>query len=107
MSQTTAYTSDGLEAIIQNADKPVLIDFWAEGCGPCSGLAPIIEQIAEEYADKLIVGKVDIGVEPEPAQKYMITAVPCVILFKGGAPVARSLGFVPKEELLRNFVEHL
>jgi len=107
MSLVTSLTSDDFDATIQNADKLVLIDFWADWCGPCRALAPIVEQLAQEYADKLVVGKVDIDAEPALAQKYKIMSIPNVILFKDGEPVAQSLGAVPKEELLRHFSEYL
>jgi len=107
MSQVTSYTTDEFESLLKVADKPVMIDFWAAWCGPCRALAPVVEQVAEEYADSLIVGKIDIDAEPDLVVKYRIMSVPCVILFKDGQPVAQSTGAVPKEELLRNFSEYL
>jgi len=107
MSKVTALTSEDFDATIQNADKPVLVDFWAGWCGPCRAIAPIVEQLSEEYAEKLIVCKVDIDSEPALAQKYNIMSIPNVLLFKDGEPVAQSLGAVPKEELLRHFAEYL
>jgi len=103
MSQVTAYTTDEFDALIQSSDKPVLIDFWAEWCGPCRMLAPVIEQISAEYADKIIVGKVDIDAEPGLAERYRIMSIPSVFLFVDGEPVAQSLGAVPKEELVQRF----
>ena len=107
MSQVTAYTTEDFDTTIQNAEKPVLIDFWAGWCGPCRALAPVIEEISAEYADKLIVGKVDVDAEKDLAQRYKIMSIPCVILFKGGEPVAQSLGAVSKGELVSRIADFL
>lgn len=107
MSKVIAYTSADFDAAITNSDKPVLVDFWAGWCGPCRAISPIIEQLSQEYADKIIVGKVDVDAEPALAQRYRVMSIPCVIMFKDGEPVAQSMGAVSKEELVSRFSEYL
>ena len=80
-------------------DKPVLVDFWATWCGPCRMMAPIIEELDQDYADRVVVGKVDVDEESDLAQSFGIMSIPTVILFKGGKPVAQSVGARPKTDL--------
>ena len=80
-------------------DKPVLVDFWATWCGPCRMMAPIIEELDQDYADRVVVGKVDVDEESDLAQSFGIMSIPTVILFKGGKPVAQSVGARPKTYL--------
>jgi thioredoxin 1 len=74
----------------------VMVDFWAEWCGPCKMAGPVIEEIAVEYAGKLVVGKIDVDAEGELAGKYGVMSIPTVILFKGGTEVGRQVGFAGK-----------
>ena len=76
-----------------NQDKPVLIDFWAPWCGPCRMLAPVLEEIAASYGDKLEVGKVDVDQCPELARQFRVMNIPTLLLFKGGELVDRQMGF--------------
>jgi thioredoxin 1 len=94
-------TSGNFESEVLKSDRPVLVDFWAPWCGPCRMLAPVLAQIAQEKADVLKVGKVNVDEAPELAAKYGIASIPAVFLFKNGEVAAQSVGFMQKPELER------
>lgn len=96
-------TSDNFESEVLNSELPVLVDFWAQWCGPCMMLAPTIEEIAKEYSGKVKVGKVNVDDESALAIKFGITSIPTVLLFKDGKMVESSVGYVTKEKLLSLF----
>jgi thioredoxin 1 len=85
---------------INAASTPVLVDFWAEGCGPCRMLSPVLEELAAEQSGKAIIAKVNIGESPELAARFGITAVPTLIVFKGGQPVRTLRGVQSRREIL-------
>ena len=86
---------------VLQSDKLVLVDFWAEWCGPCRKVAPILEEIANELGDKVTVVKLDIDANPETARAYRVMSVPTLTIFKGGKPVQSVAGAKPKAEIIR------
>jgi thioredoxin 1 len=92
------FTDSNFETEVLQSDKPVLVDFWAEWCMPCRMLAPTIDKIAESYADKVKVGKVDTDSNREVAIKYQISAIPTVILFKNGQVAQKFVGLKQERE---------
>ncbi len=90
-------TEDNWEKEVLNSDIPVLVDFWAPWCGPCRMVAPIVSEIAEEYAGKLKVGKLNTDEEPGIAVKYGIMSIPTLMIFKNGSVADQIIGAVPKE----------
>ena len=93
-------TDANFEAEVLKSDTPVLVDFYANWCGPCKMIAPIIEELAKEFTGKLKVGKVDVDTSTETAQKYGVMSIPTLIIFKGGQIVSTLVGFRPKEKLV-------
>jgi thioredoxin 1 len=98
---TTKHISDSeFDAVISASSTPVLVDFWAEWCGPCKQIAPILDEVAKEMDGKVSVAKVNIDENPESPQKYGVRGIPTLILFKDGKPFATKVGSMPKSALL-------
>jgi thioredoxin 1 len=101
MGSTKAVTDATFIDEVLQADTPVLVDFWAEWCGPCLRVAPVLEEIAEEMGDKVKIVKLDIDANPNTARDYRVMSVPTLTVFKGGEPVKSVAGARPKGDLLR------
>jgi len=95
-------TEANFEAEVLNSTTPVLVDFWAEWCGPCRMVSPILDQIASEHSDKLRIVKLDVDANPNLAMKYQITSIPAMKVFQGGEVVTTIIGAKPKPALERD-----
>ncbi|PKB25661.1 thioredoxin [Novosphingobium kunmingense] len=96
---TKAVTDSSFAADVLQSDKPVLVDFWADWCGPCKMIGPALEEISDELSDKVTIAKVDIMENTDTAAKYGVQSIPLMVLFKNGQPVAQKLGAAPKSQL--------
>lgn len=97
---TQHITDDEFDGAVLKSKGPVLVDFWAEWCGPCKQLGPILDDISKEMGDKVTIAKVNIDENPESPQKYGVRGIPTMILFKDGKPVATKVGSLPKSQLV-------
>jgi len=93
------FTDDNFDAEVLKSDIPVLVDFWAEWCGPCKMIGPIVEEIAGDYAGKVKVGKVNVDFNNQVAMQYGIRGIPALLVFKGGAVANQIVGAVPKNNI--------
>ncbi|MFO0747609.1 MAG: thioredoxin [Myxococcota bacterium] len=100
-------TDATFDAEVLKSDVPVLVDFWATWCGPCRAIAPIVDEIANEYAGKLKVGKVDTDRHQRYAAQFGISSIPALLVFKNGAIVDRIIGAKPKAALLKQITPHV
>jgi len=101
MAHPIAVTDTSFADDVLNSELPVMVDFWAEWCGPCKMIAPIVEDLAEDYSGKMVFAKVDVDSNPETAMKYGVRGIPTLLLFSGGSPVDQVVGAVAKGELVK------
>ena len=106
-ANTVQITDADFESSVLKSDKPVLIDFWADWCGPCHMVAPVVEEIAAENGGKLVVGKVDVDSNPEITRRYGVLSIPSLLLFVDGVEKARIVGARGKAAILSEISQHL
>ncbi|CAJ0812875.1 MULTISPECIES: thioredoxin TrxA [Ralstonia] len=108
MSEQIKYVSDAsFEADVLKSDKPVLVDFWAEWCGPCKMIAPILDEVSKDYGDKVQIAKINVDENSGVPAKFGIRGIPTLILFKNGAVAAQKVGALSKSQLTAFLDSHL
>lgn len=107
MGAPVKVTDTSFDEMVMNSETPVLVDFWAEWCGPCKMIAPVLEEIAQELDGQLTIGKLDVDNNPDTAMAFGVMSIPTLLLFKDGQPVERIVGFQPKAQLKRRIETHL
>lgn len=100
-------TDQNFDELVMNSDKPVIIDFWAEWCGPCRAIGPVIEELSKEYDGKVNIGKLNVDHNPEVSMNYGITSIPAILFVKNGQVVDKLVGAQPKANFVRKIESHL
>ena len=106
-TNTVTVTDASFADDVLMSEKPVIVDFWAEWCGPCRMVAPVLEEIAGAHRDKVTIAKIDVDANPQVSQDYKILSIPTLLVFQGGKPVKQIIGAKPKAALLAEFAEYL
>lgn len=104
---TTTVTDANFTSDVLQSQKPVLVDFWAEWCGPCKMVAPVLEQISNEHGDKLTIAKLNVDENPATAAQYGITSIPTMAVFQGGQIVKQIVGAKPKGAILNDLIDFI
>lgn len=101
MSKPVKVTDDNFDSEVLNSDKKVLVDFWASWCGPCKMVAPVVEDIAEEYSDKIKVAKLNVDENQNTASQYGVMSIPTLLLMENGEVKDKLVGYMPKEKMVK------